>query len=58
MSSEELKGQMYVSDYRATLLPDGLADGARALDVSSLTLADTEDAGDALDAMNVSRCVV
>ena len=58
MPSEELQRHVCVSDDRASLLPDCLADDARALDVASLAFAYSEDVGDALDAVHVARCVV
>ena len=58
MPSEELQRHVCIGDDRASLLPDCLADDARALDVACLELAHSEDVSDALDAVHVARCVV
>ena len=58
MPSEELQCHVGICDDRASLLPDCLADDARALDVASLAFAHSEDVSDALDAVHVARCVV
>lgn len=56
--TEELKGEGCVGHDSATLLPYRLVDDSGALDVASLSFADSEDLGDALDAVYVARCVV
>lgn len=58
MPSEELQCHVCIGDDRASLLPDCLADDAGALDVARLSFAHSEDVGDALDAVHVTRCVV
>ena len=52
--SEKLEGEVGVSDYRAALLLDRLADYAGALDVSGLSVRDSEDLRNALDAIYVA----
>ena len=57
--SEELEGEGCVGHDGATLLPYRLVDDSGALDVASLSFADSEDLGDALDAVYVARrCVL
>ena len=58
MLPEELEGEVHICDDGAALLSYRLVDYARALDVSGLSFAYAEDAGDALDAMYESRCIV
>lgn len=55
---EEFEGHVGVCDDRAALLLYCLVDYARALDVSGLSFAYAEDAGDALDSVYESRRVV
>ena len=57
--TEELKSEGCVGHDGATLLPYCLADDSGALDVASLSFADSEDLSDALDAVYVARrCVL
>ena len=58
MLAKELEGEGGVGDYGAALLLDCLADHSGALDVAGLSFADSEDVGDALDAVYVSRRAV
>ena len=58
LCSEEFESQWCICDDRAALLSDCLVYYAGALDVSRLSLAYAEDAGDALDAVYESRRVV